>query len=122
MSTVRDVSPAIRMPAYSRVALAAWAAAVVLYCVGDTGTTIVSLQLGGIEDAAVATWFLETLGYAGLVANKLLVVAVCWLAWRYYPSVAGVGPDPFRLVIPGLMVLRGGWLVLNNVSVIASLV
>ena len=121
MSTVEDVETDVRLPAYSSVVLASWAAAVVFYAVGDTSTTIVSLELGGLEASPVPRWFLETMGYAGLVLNKALVVGACWLVWRFYPSVGGIGPDPFRLAIPALMAARGVWLVANNLSVISVL-
>lgn len=123
MSTARDsLSLSVPVPEYRTVAVGAWVFAVAFYAFGDTGSTIVSMQLGGIEDAVVAAWFYDVAGYLGLVVNKLLVVGVCWLAWRHYPSVGSVGPDPYRLVIPVLMGVRGVWLVANNVSVIAVLV
>lgn len=122
MSTARKTLPSIAPPSYQQVAMGAWLAAVALYCVGDTGTTIVSMELGGFEASPIPLWFYQTLGYVGLVLNKLLVVGLCWVAWRLYPSIGDIGPDPYRLAIPLLMVGRGAWLVLNNVSVIAALV
>lgn len=121
MSTARETLPAISPPSYRRVAVGAWIAAVALYCVGDTGTTIVSMELGGIETSMVPLWFYQTFGYLGFVLNKLLVLSVCWVAWRFYPSVGRIGPDPYRLVIPVLLVGRGAWLLHNNVSVITAL-
>lgn len=123
MSTARETpSLPISLPEYRTVVAAMWVAAVVCYVAGDTGTTIVSLSLGGIEAAPVAGWFLEIGGYAGLVANKALVVSVCVVVWRLYPSIGAVGPDPFRLVIPAAMIVRGLWLTTHNLTVIAALV
>jgi hypothetical protein len=122
MSTVGESwRPTLSVPSYAFVATSVWAAALAFYVAGDTGSTIVSLELGGFESAVVAGWFLESFGYLGLVLNKLLVVGVCWLLWRRYPSVAGVGPDPFRLVIPVVMLARGVWLTVHNVGVVAAL-
>jgi hypothetical protein len=100
---------------------ALWALAVFLYAAGDTGTTIVSLELGGIEAAPVAAAFLDALGYPGLVVNKALVVALCYVCWKHYPDPFDVGVRPYRAVIPALMAARGAWLVANNVAVIIDL-
>lgn len=121
MSTARETLPAVRRPEYRTVAVVAWVLAVVFYGLGDTGTSIVSLELGGIEVSPVPRLFLETLGYLGLVVNKALVIGLCWAVWRFYPSVGGIGPDPFRLVVPALLAARGAWLVVHNAGVIASL-
>lgn len=121
MSTARETLPTVDVPRYGAVAVAAWVAAVLLYGFGDTGTTIVSLELGGLEASPVPRMFLEALGYAGLVLNKALVIGLCWLVWRFYPSVGGIGPDPFRLAVPALLAARGVWLVVHNAGVIATL-
>lgn len=123
MSTVSESIPgSSSLPTYAALSTAAWIAAIALYAVGDTGTSVLSMQLGGIETSPIPLWFYEQLGYVGLVVNKLLVVGVCWLVWRYYPSIGGVGPDPYRLFIPLIMTGRGAWLVHNNASVITALV
>lgn len=122
MSTARKTLPTIQTPRYRTVGIVAWAAAIIFYGFGDTGTSIVSMQLGGIEASPIPLWFYTQLGYLGLAINKLLVIAICWLAWHWYPSLGDIGPDPYRLVIPILMTARGAWLVANNVDVILSLV
>lgn len=109
------------MPEYQQAVRVAWGLGLLLYAVGDTGTTLVSLSLGGIEQAALAAWFLETFGYLGLVLHKLIAVALVAALWRWYPTVGGIGPDPYRLVIPLAMILRGAWLVGNNLNVILVL-
>lgn len=121
MSTASETLPMLPRPKYRTMAAAAWAGALAFYAVGDLGTTIVSLELGGFEASPVPRLFLEALGYLGLLLNKMLVVALCWALWRVYPSVGDIGPDPFRLVIPGLMAARGAWLVVHNLGVIAML-
>lgn len=121
MSTVRETAPSLPVFEYRTVVVVAWVAAIALYGFGDTATSIVSLELGGLEASPVPRMFLKALGYLGLVLNKALVLGVCWLFWRGYPSVGGIGPDPYRMVIPALLAVRGAFLVANNATVIASL-
>jgi len=94
-------------PRYRPVTAAAWALALACYAVGDTGLTTVVLALGGFEANPVARAFLAHLGYAGLVVQKGLAVALLAGVWRYYPTVGGHSRDPWRLVVPTVAAARG---------------
>jgi len=94
-------------PRYRPVTAAAWALALVVYAVGDTGLTTVVLALGGFEANPVARVFLAHLGYAGLVVQKSLAVGLLAGIWRYYPTVGGHSRDPWRLVVPTVAAARG---------------
>lgn len=99
----------------------AWVLAVATYGVGDTGSTIILLELGGHEGAWLARWFLELAGYVGLVVHKLLILGVCAAVWRWYPAPFGLERDPWRLVVPVLMIVYGLGLLENNIGVILEL-
>lgn len=106
---------------YRLAAVALWQLVLVFYVVGDTGLTAVVLELGGYEASPVARAFVDALGYVGLVVQKALVLVVLGLLWRYYPAIGVDSPDPWRLVVPAIPVLRGIQLVgihLSNVAVL----
>lgn len=100
------------------LSVVAWALAVATYGFGDTASTIVLLELGGYEAAWVSRLFLEHGGYVGLAMVKPPVFAFCYLLYRYYPAPFGLDPDPWRLMIPGIMIADGIWLLDNNIRVI----
>lgn len=103
-------------PRYREPTLALWALAVAVYGLGDTGLTIVVLELGGYEANPVARALLTQLGYAGLVLQKVVAFALLLLCWRYYPTVGDRSPDPWRLVVPAVPFLRGLQLVAIHVG------
>lgn len=99
---VEDADPRYREPT-----LALWTLAVAAYVVGDTGLTVLVLELGGYEANPVARALLSWLGYAGLVVQKAAVLVLLVFCWRYYPAVGVDSPDPWRLVVPAIPFLRG---------------
>jgi GNAT superfamily N-acetyltransferase len=103
-------------PRYRPVTVGTWALALVVYVLGDTGLTTVVLALGGFEANPIARTFLAHLGYAGLVVQKGLAVALLVGIWRYYPTVGGRSRDPWRLVVPTVAAARGLQLVAIHVS------
>ncbi|WP_135364987.1 hypothetical protein [Halosimplex halophilum] len=109
-------------PRYRPVTAGAWALALLAYAVGDTGLTTVVLALGGFEANPVARAFLAHLGYAGLVVQKSLAVALLAGIWRYYPTVGDMPRDPWRLVVPTVAAARGLQLVAVHVSNVLALV
>lgn len=106
---------------YRLLALALWQLVVVLYVVGDTALTAVVLELGGFEANAVARFFIDALGYVGLVVQKGLALACLAVLWRFYPTVGVDSPDPWRLIVPAIPVFRGVQLVAIHVENIAVL-
>ncbi|ELZ28908.1 hypothetical protein C475_04701 [Halosimplex carlsbadense 2-9-1] len=109
-------------PRYRPVTAGTWALALVVYALGDTGLTTAVLALGGFEANPVARAFLAHLGYAGLVVQKGLAVALLVGIWRYYPTVGGRSRDPWRLVVPTVAAARGLQLVAIHVSNVLALV
>jgi len=109
-------------PRYRPVTVGTWALALVVYALGDTGLTTVVLALGGFEASPVARAFLAHLGYAGLVVQKGLAVAVLVGIWRYYPTVGDRSRDPWRLIVPTVAAARGLQLVAIHVSNVLVLV
>jgi hypothetical protein len=107
---------------YDAVAFALWTAVLALYALGDTGLTTVVLELGGFEASPVAQVFVNTAGYAGLVAQKVLAIGLLWAIWRYYPTVGELSRDPWRLIVPAIAAVRGGQLVLLHLQHISILV
>lgn len=103
-------------PRYREPTLALWTLAVAVYVVGDTGLTVLVLELGGYEANPVARALLSWLGYAGLIVQKAGVVTMLVLCWRYYPTVGVDSPDPWRLVVPAVPFLRGIQLIAIHVS------
>lgn len=84
-----------------------WAAAVLLFGVGDVVTTVVGVETGRAAEASpVVAWLLEQYGPAVMVPLKLFTFGVFYLGWRLFPS-------PYRLGFPlGLTVvgaLATGW-------------
>jgi hypothetical protein len=106
---------------YRPVAAALWGCTLLFYAVGDTGLTVVVLELGGVEANSVAQAFYAAGGYMGLVVQKLLALAVLWVIWRYYPAVGSASPDPWRLIVPAIPFLRGIQLVTLHTSNISAL-
>jgi len=107
---------AVSRDEYTAVALATWQLAIVFYLVGDTTGTAIVLSLGGFEASPVARAFVDVLGYPGLVAQKILVFALLAALWRYYPAIGVDSPDPWRLIVPAIPLLRGVQLVAIHVS------
>jgi hypothetical protein len=106
---------------YRAVVVALWVCTILFYGLCDTGLTIVVLHQGGVEINPVARAFLQTAGYAGLVVHKTIVLGVLGVLWQYYPTVGGLSPDPWRLVVPILAGTRGAHLLTlhaHNVGVL----
>jgi hypothetical protein len=95
---------------YRAVVIVLWGCTVLFYGLCDTGLTIVVHYLGGFEVNPVARAFLRTAGYAGLVVHKAIVLGVLAALWQYYPTVGGLSPDPWRLIVPILAGTRGAYL------------
>jgi hypothetical protein len=106
---------------YRLLAVVLWELALVVYVLGDTGLTTVVLSLGGFEASPVARAFLSTLGYAGLVVQKELALGLVAVVWTYYPTIGDISPDPWRLVVPAILVARGAQLVAIHLSNVAVL-
>ncbi|MFB6307945.1 MAG: hypothetical protein ABEH35_01320 [Haloarculaceae archaeon] len=106
---------------YRGITLALWELVVVFYVLGDTGLTTIVLELGGHEANTVARMFVSALGYPGLVVQKVVTVLVLLLLWRHYPTFGVSSPDPWRLIVPAIPVLRGIQLVAIHISNIAVL-
>lgn len=106
---------------YRLATVALWQLVLVFYVVGDTGLTTVVLELGGYEANPVARAFVDALGYVGLVVQKALVLVILGLFWKYYPAIGVESPDPWRLVVPAIPVLRGIQLTAVHLSNVAAL-
>lgn len=95
---------------YRAVVVLLWGCTFLFYGLCDTGLTIVVHYLGGFEVNPVARAFLRAAGYAGLVVHKTIVLGVLAALWHHYPTVGGLSPDPWRLIVPVLAATRGAYL------------
>lgn len=51
------------------------------------------------------------------LSTKIVPLSVAWLTYRHFPSVGDVGPDPYRLAIPAVVLVLGLRVVAINVVV-----
>jgi len=98
-----------------------WLLTVAIYAVGDTASTIISLELGGGESTAFIAALLPEYGYGVLVVHKLVMLGIIGLVW-YLPTIPArlldVDPRPYRSVLVAMFLLRGVYLVVWNAYVI----
>ncbi len=91
-----------------------WAAAVVLYGVGDTVTTFWGLSTGGVAEAGpVAAPFIDTYGRYALVGVKVVVFGVFFGVWRLLRG-------PGRAAVPAALIVVGAAVSLWNLTVIVG--
>lgn len=109
-----DAAIAEGLSALARHERAIWAAAIALYGVGDTVTTLVGLSLGGVLEAGpVAEPTLEAFGSAGFVALKLLLLLGFGAVWSRLPA-------PARMAVPLALATVGALVTLWNGMVIVT--
>lgn len=106
---------------YEVLAVGTWVCALLFYVVGDTGLTMLVIELGGYEVNPVARAFVDAAGYAGLVLQKSVVLGVLVAAWRTFPTVGNWSPDPWRIVVPATAATVGVYLVGEHVENLATL-
>jgi len=98
-----------------------WLLTVAIYAVGDTASTIISLELGGSESTVFIAALLPKYGYGVLVVHKLAMLGIIGLVW-YLPTIPAqllnVDPQPYRSVLVAMFLLRGVYLVVWNAYVI----
>jgi hypothetical protein len=91
-----------------------WIAALLLYGVGDTVTTLWGLSTGGVAEAGpVARPLIEAYGHSALVGIKAVVFPAFYAVWRLLRTPGRVAV-PFALAVVGAVVT--GW----NLLVIAG--
>ena len=91
-----------------------WAAAILLYGVGDTATTFWGLTTGGIAEAGpVAAPLIETYGRLSLLVVKAATFSAFYLLWR-------VVRTPGRVAVPLALATVGALVTVWNVLVVAS--
>lgn len=92
---------------------ALWVAAVALYGVGDTVTTVGGLQAGGVVEAGpVAASFVAASGVPGLLALKGLFFAGTFALWSAVDSEG-------RVAIPLALAVVGAFVTCWNLAVLA---
>lgn len=114
-----------------RVARGLWIAAIAAHLV-DSALTWVFVDLLGLtfEAAPVAGALhreilalglpvgLELVAVAlGYLVTKIVPLSIAWLTYRNFPSVGEIGPDPYRLAIPAVVLGLGLRVVAINVVV-----
>ena len=91
-----------------------WIAAVLLYGVGDTATTLWGLESGGIAEAGpIARPLIEAYGPRALIAVKAAVFGSFYLVWIGLRT-------PGRVAVPLALALVGGVVTAWNLFVVAS--
>lgn len=91
-----------------------WAAALLLYGVGDTVTTFWGLTTGGIAEAGpVAAPLMESYGRYALLAVKAATFAAFYLLWRLVRT-------PGRMAVPLALATVGALVTAWNIVVVAS--
>lgn len=92
-----------------------WIAAIVLYGIGDTVTTLCGISIGGITEAGpIAGPLIEEYGRSGLIGVKAIVFPAFYVVWRLLKT-------PGRVAVPLALVLVGGIVTAWNLLVIASM-
>lgn len=93
-----------------------WIAAVLLYGIGDTVSTLVGLSFGGVAEAGpLAAPAMSTFGYGGLVGLKLAVFVSFGAVWSVLHT-------PARVAVPLALATVGGLVTVWNAVVIATAV
>lgn len=91
-----------------------WAAAILLYGVGDTATTFLGLSTGGIAEAGpVAAPLIEAYGRYALLVVKAATFAAFFLLWRLVST-------PGRVAVPLALATVGALVTAWNLVVVAS--
>ncbi|MGM0716838.1 MAG: DUF5658 family protein [Halobacteriota archaeon] len=91
-----------------------WIAAVLLYGIGDTLTTLWGLSTGGVAEAGpIAKPLIETYGRYMLLVIKVAVFPLFYLVWRYLRT-------PGRIAVPFALALVGGVVTVWNLLVITG--
>jgi hypothetical protein len=91
-----------------------WIAAILLYGVGDTATTLWGLSVGGIVEAGpIARPLIETYGPRALLLVKAMVFGAFYVAWVMLRT-------PGRIAVPLALALVGGVVTAWNLFVVAS--
>lgn len=91
-----------------------WAAAILLYGVGDTVTTFWGLSTGGIAEAGpVAAPLMEAHGRFVLLGVKAVTFTAFYLLWRLVRT-------PGRVAVPLALATVGALVTAWNVAVITS--
>jgi hypothetical protein len=94
--------------------LQVWIAAILLYGVGDTATTLWGLSTGGIAEAGpIAKPLIEAYGPHALLFVKAVVFGSFYVVW------AGLR-TPGRIAVPLALALVGGVITAWNLFVVAS--
>jgi len=92
-----------------------WIAAILLYGVGDTVTTLWGLSTGGVAEAGpVAKPLIETYGHFALVGIKVIVFPAFYAIWRLLRTSG-------RIAVPCALAFVGGVVTVWNLLVIASI-
>lgn len=101
-----------------------WALAVIIYGPADSLFTIINMEAGGYESNAIARTFMDWFGYSGLFVHKLVFfigIAAVVLVLTHIARRLDQPPAPYRLVVAGMLTLRGIVLFQQHVTVYTSL-
>jgi hypothetical protein len=91
-----------------------WIAAIILYGIGDTLTTLWGLSTGGVAEAGpVAKPLIEAYGQYMLLVIKAAIFPLFYLVWRSIRT-------PGRIAVPFALVLVGGTVTVWNLFVITG--
>lgn len=100
--------------AFPSTAGTVWIVAVLFYGVGDTLTTLVGLQIGGVaEIGPIAGPAMAAYGAAGLVGIKVCIFGAIGILWHLLET-------PGRLALPLGLAVVGVAVTTWNVAVIVS--
>ena len=92
-----------------------WIAAILLYGVGDTVTTLWGISTGGVTEAGpVAKPLIETYGHAALVGIKAVIFPAFYALWRFLRTSGRIAV-PFALAFVGGIVTVWNLLVITNI-------
>ena len=93
-----------------------WSLAVAFFVVGDLATTGIGVASGQIAEVGpLGDPIVDRYGLAGMVALKLVVVGLAYLAWRRVPDPERIG-IPVGLLFVGALVTAWNALVLLTAS------
>lgn len=91
---------------------ALWSLAVAFFVVGDLATTGIGVASGQIAEVGpLGDPIVDRYGFVGMVALKLVVVGLAYLAWRRVPDPERIG-IPVGLLFVGALVTAWNALVL----------
>ncbi|WP_049926501.1 hypothetical protein [Natronomonas moolapensis] len=91
-----------------------WVAAILLYGIGDTATTLWGLSVGGVAEAGpVAGPLIEVYGPRALLLVKATVFGSFYAVWVMLRT-------PGRIAVPLALALVGGGVTAWNLLVVAS--